>query len=208
LKFRVIQSNNRGLITKVGDKTFHSRSPKYGEEDFELRTLYIWVNKPYRYVARSWTKWTGEKISNDYIYEVTKFRDIIDISGQNKFHQWSSKNLLIELWEKEGQSVQIKNYRCPMPNEVWTEKRYRPSMDTIRRANIIKNSLNKLSNKEKADIQKLYAEKDFLNKKAGFIKFHIDHIIPLSKGGEHTRKNIRIVTAKENMSKGSKLLKI
>ena len=95
-----------------------------------------------------------------------------------------------------------------MPNEVWTEKRYRPSMDTIRRGNIIKNSLNKLSNKEKADIQQLYAEKDFLNKKAGFIKFHIDHIIPLSKGGEHTRKNIRIVTAKENMSKGSKLLKI
>ena len=34
-----------------------------------------------------------------------------------------------------------------MPNEVWTEKRYRPSMDTIRRANIIQNSLNKLSSK-------------------------------------------------------------
>ena len=33
MKFRVIQSNNRGLISKVGDQTFYSRKPKIGEEN-------------------------------------------------------------------------------------------------------------------------------------------------------------------------------
>ena len=39
MKFRVIQSNNRGLISKVGDQTFYSRKPKKGEEKEELPTL-------------------------------------------------------------------------------------------------------------------------------------------------------------------------
>ncbi len=206
MKFRVIQSNNRGLITRVGDKTFHSRKPKLGEEDTELRTLYIWVKKPYRYVARGWTKWTGEKINNDYIFEITKFRNIIDISGQNEFHQWSSKSLLEQLWKKKGKTVEILNYRCPAPAEVWSENRYRSLKGSLRRKTIIKNSLNKLSNKEKVEIKRLYAEKDFLNKKAGFIKYHVDHIIPLSKGGEHNRANIRVVSAEENLRKGSTIL--
>ena len=48
MKFRVIQSNNRGLISRVGDKTFSSRKPKKGEENIELPTLFIWVKSPKR----------------------------------------------------------------------------------------------------------------------------------------------------------------
>jgi len=35
---------------------------------------------------------------------------------------------------------------------------------------------------------------------------HVDHIIPLSKGGLHHQDNLQILTAKENLRKGSKLL--
>ena len=83
MKFRVIQSNNRGLISKVGDKTFFSKKPKIGEEFKEMATLFIWVKKPNRFVSRAWTVWTGEKIHKDFIYEVTKFRDII-MPGEDK----------------------------------------------------------------------------------------------------------------------------
>ena len=33
---------------------------------------------------------------------------------------------------------------------------------------------------------------------------HVDHIIPLSKGGRHTYENLQILTAAENLSKGNK----
>ena len=43
LKFRVIQSNDRGLVTKPGDCTYARRGPAKGEEGLELPTLFIWV---------------------------------------------------------------------------------------------------------------------------------------------------------------------
>ena len=48
MKFRVIQSNDRGLLTKVGDRTYAHRKPAKGEEQLELPTLFIWVKKPQR----------------------------------------------------------------------------------------------------------------------------------------------------------------
>ena len=55
-------------------------------------------------------------------------------------------------------------------------------------------------------INNLYQEKNRLNTMAGFIKFHVDHIQPLSKGGLHKFNNLRIITANENLKKGSKIV--
>ena len=57
MKFRLIQSNNRGLITKQGDRTYARRRPAKGEEALELPTLFIWVSSKDRYLARCWTQW-------------------------------------------------------------------------------------------------------------------------------------------------------
>ena len=35
---------------------------------------------------------------------------------------------------------------------------------------------------------------------------HVDHIIPLAKGGLHHPRNLRIITAKENIEKRDKIL--
>ena len=56
MKFRVIQSNDRGLLTKEGDRTYAHRKPAKGEEQLELPTLFIWVKKPQRLLARCWTR--------------------------------------------------------------------------------------------------------------------------------------------------------
>ena len=206
MKFRVIQSNDRGLISQVGDKTFCSQKPKYGEENIELPTLFIWFKNPYRFAARGWTCWTGKKINNDYIYEVTRFRNIIDISGMNHFHQWSSQDLRIKLWKMKGKKINFTNLECPSVEKVWEDSRSKNLINLKLRNNFIKNQLKDLSKSEKAKIDDLYNAKNLLNLKAGFIKFHVDHIIPISKGGLHKLDNLRIITAAENLKKGNKII--
>ena len=45
-----------------------------------------------------------------------------------------------------------------------------------------------------------------LNDEAGYIKYHVDHIWPLSRGGPHLPWNLQIITAESNSRKGSKLI--
>ena len=206
MKFRVIQSNDRGLISKVGDKTFYSRKPKKGEEIKELPTLFIWVKKPYRFAARVWTCWTGEKFEEDYIYEVTKFKNIIDISGMNHFHQWSNQYLREKLWKMEGNEIKIVNHNCPKIDEIWEGNRKKNSRYIEKRRKLIAEQYSKLSRMEKSNIRELYLKRDQLNMHSGFIKYNVDHIKPLSKGGLHKFDNLRIITAYQNQLKGSKII--
>ena len=55
------------------------------------------------------------------------------------------------------------------------------------------------------DIKAIYKEAQRLNQEAGHIAYHIDHIIPLAKGGAHHPDNLQILSAEENLKKGDKL---
>ena len=71
---------------------------------------------------------------------------------------------------------------------------------------MIKNQTSFLSREEVRKIEELYRRRNALNLKEGFIKYHVDHIKPLSKGGPHKFDNLRIVTASMNLKKGSKFI--
>jgi transposase-like protein len=54
--------------------------------------------------------------------------------------------------------------------------------------------------KERKKIQELYLEAQYLTETTG-VEHHVDHIQPLSKGGEHLMYNLQILPAAENLSK-------
>ena len=58
-----------------------------------------------------------------------------------------------------------------------------------------------------ADMQKIaefYKESERLTNETG-MAHHVDHIMPLSKGGLHHQDNLQVLTATENLKKGAKL---
>ena len=48
-----------------------------------------------------------------------------------------------------------------------------------------------------------YKEAERLTEETGVIH-HVDHIIPISKGGLHHQDNLQVLTKKENLIKGNK----
>tara|TARA_B100000287_G_C20525872_1_gene738825 strand:+ start:141 stop:785 length:645 start_codon:yes stop_codon:yes gene_type:complete len=204
MKFRIIQSNDRGIITKVGDLTYHSRGTAKGKEHLEVPTLFIWVKEKKRLVVRAWTVWTGNKIGDDFIYKVTKMRDIIDISGENQYHLWCNMSLRIKLWERSSKNIQLSNIHNDL-DKSWEPNRHKSKIHLHKRKLRLKKNISFLNDLEKMKIKNIYEEKDLLNLNAGYIKYHVDHIIPLSRGGAHHPNNLQILKAEENLKKGSKI---
>ena len=61
-----------------------------------------------------------------------------------------------------------------------------------------------LTQQEALDIQLLYKLAQQLTELGG-TKYHVDHIIPLSKGGLHHPDNLQVLTQRDNLCKSTKL---
>lgn len=113
---------------------------------------------------------------------------------------------------KEEKKAYDKRYRADPLNKV---KRYK-SLKEYRERNPGKMAARKaayralklsqtpeLTDEEKLQVIEIYKEAIALRKTTGDT-YHVDHIIPLSKGGLHHPLNLQIITASENLSKGNR----
>ena len=61
-----------------------------------------------------------------------------------------------------------------------------------------------LTQQEELQVKAIYRLRYTLTRETG-VEYHVDHRIPLSKGGKHHPDNLWVITAVENMRKGAKL---
>lgn len=87
----------------------------------------------------------------------------------------------------------VKKAQCPICYKV---------SRSLRDAKIRGGNTVPLTTEEKKEVAHIYAEARRLSIETG-IQYHVDHIRPLAAGGVHHPSNLRVVTAEENISKGS-----
>lgn len=94
-------------------------------------------------------------------------------------------------------------YRKLNPDKVykWKAKDRALNKDRISADNAKRRS--KLRSENTLAIRKFYALRDFyISMSLGDI-FHVDHIIPISKGGLHDESNLQVIPAIDNLRKGN-----
>lgn len=68
----------------------------------------------------------------------------------------------------------------------------------------MRDAIRKLSREERRQTRAIYQLRLALSKATG-VPYHVDHRIPLSKGGKHHPDNLWVIPAVENLRKGAKL---
>lgn len=116
------------------------------------------------------------------------FRDIVKKSARKHYKEVLNRNNL---------------YRKNNPDKVklWKQKDRKTNKHRILSDNANRRSL--LHTKTTDEIKSIYILRDFYRAMSLGEEFHVDHIIPLSKGGLHIASNLQVIPAIDNLRKGS-----
>ena len=133
------------------------------------------------------------------------------ILAQQKAYREANRNK--QKAYREANKDKIKAYceankdKFRVNHKAWALANY----DKIREKNLLrsrlKNKLQRPSWYNSKLVNKIYNKCHKLNKIAGFIKYHVDHIVPLqgkNVSGLHVQGNLKIILASVNISKGNK----
>ena len=129
--------------------------------------------------------------------------------------KWRKKNPdYIKGWRNNNPEYDKEWYisnreKCKVSNQKWYNKnKYKShAKAAVYRARKMNQIMN-LSKLEYNEIKKIYELCIFINSVSINIKRHVDHIIPLSRGGLHHPDNLQILEARANLCKGSKILNV
>ena len=95
-------------------------------------------------------------------------------------------------------------YRTSNPSKVfeWKKKDRIVNKARISADNAMRRY--KMNGKLNPSINQMYALRDFYVAMSLGDNFHVDHIVPLAKGGLHCHTNLRVIPAIDNLRKGVK----
>tara|TARA_Y100000004_G_scaffold79383_1_gene89241 strand:- start:43 stop:678 length:636 start_codon:yes stop_codon:yes gene_type:complete len=163
--------------------------------------------------SKAWCEANKDKVSaqKKAYYEANKDK----VSAQKKAYYEANKDKIKAYREANKDKIKAydKAYRKSNPErrKAINKKYYEAnSAYYIERARFREKLLNKLQRPKWYDpklVNKIYNECHKLNKIAGFIKYHVDHIVPLqgkNVSGLHVQGNLQIILASVNLSKSNK----
>jgi len=102
-----------------------------------------------------------------------------------------------------AKELEINNkYRANNPEKVTVWKRNDRNVNKIRVLADNAMRRTKLYGNVTTEIKQIYALRDFFESMSLGEKFHVDHIIPIAKGGLHIAENLQVISAKDNLRKG------
>jgi 5-methylcytosine-specific restriction endonuclease McrA len=95
------------------------------------------------------------------------------------------------------------SYRLENPDKVskWKAKDRQVNKARVLADNASRRALQRVP--LTPEIIQIYALRDFYQSMSLGEKFHVDHIVPLSKGGCHTHTNLQVIPAIDNLRKGA-----
>lgn len=94
-------------------------------------------------------------------------------------------------------------YREENPEKVKAWKRKDRQVNKVRV--LADNAKRRASISEKLtpEVKQVYALRDFYQAMSLGEPFHVDHVIPVSKGGRHVHENLQVIPAIDNLRKGA-----
>jgi 5-methylcytosine-specific restriction endonuclease McrA len=78
------------------------------------------------------------------------------------------------------------------------------SQSSIRRGRQ-RNAISEIDTQSAGIIKSLYLARKRISECCGIL-FHVDHVIPISRGGLHIPQNLQIIPAKTNLQKSNKII--
>jgi DNA polymerase III alpha subunit len=133
-----------------------------------------------------------------------KFRKKYYSDNRNKgienANNWIKNNR--DQFNKRRRENRIKNIEIVRQKESQYKERSKhlKTANHAKRRSLKKQSSVLLTKSQKQIIDCFYAQAHRLENRIG-IKFHVDHIVPLSKGGLHSPANLQTIPARINISK-------
>lgn len=96
-------------------------------------------------------------------------------------------------------------YRRENPDKVseWKRKDRQKNKARVLACNAMRRSQH--AGETSSQVRQLYALRDFYRAMSLGEEFHVDHVVPLSKGGKHVFENLRVIPAIDNLRKGASI---
>jgi len=103
----------------------------------------------------------------------------------------------------EAKLERNRRYRAENPDKVseWKTGDRRRNKARVLADNASRRSLQRVP--LTPEVVQMYALRDFYRAMSLGEEFHVDHIVPLSKGGAHVHTNLQVIPAIDNLRKGA-----
>ena len=144
-----------------------------------------------------------EYVKNRYAKNRIAIREQLRVSRLKNIDRYREKGIeSSRLWRKKNPTKYKENLKNWIKENPDKYKLIIAKGNSKRRATQ-KNNTPDLTSEQNLIIETIYLQRIRLEKRFG-LQFHVDHIIPISKGGLHIPSNLQVLPAKLNLQKNSK----